>query len=117
MYPERHTHRRSFAGSENYPKKYRVYFVSGLTGNRLSTIRHHNKTRIGQRASCVRVNTAGDYQSEFDLAIEITESFVDHARATARVYNTNVLMRIEPDNELGQQTITLIIPKIKEILT
>ena len=51
--------------------------------------------------------------SEFDRAIEVTESFVDHARATARIYNADVLMRIEPDNLLGQQSITLIIPKMK----
>lgn len=51
--------------------------------------------------------------TEFDTAIEITESFIDHARATARVYNADVLVRIEPDNALGQQAITLTIPKMK----
>lgn len=53
-------------------------------------------------------------ETDFDLAIEITESFVDHARATARVYNADVFMRIEPDNALGQQAITLIIPKMQK---
>jgi Tfp pilus assembly protein FimT len=51
---------------------------------------------------------------DFDLAIEITESFVTHARATARVYNTDVFMYIGPDNVYGQQAITLIVPGLKK---
>lgn len=52
--------------------------------------------------------------SDVDLAVQNTESFINHARATARVYKTDVLMRIAPSDYPGQQAIKLTIPEMKK---
>jgi Tfp pilus assembly protein FimT len=52
-------------------------------------------------------------KSEFDQAVKITESTVEQARQTARFYKTNVLIRLETDEQKNHQSITLSIPRIK----
>ena len=51
-------------------------------------------------------------KSEFDQAIKITESTVEQARQTARFYKTDVLMRLETDEQKNRQSITLAIPRM-----
>jgi len=51
--------------------------------------------------------------SDFKRAIEITESSVQHARVTARFYDTDVLMEIQEKDEEDRQAITLVIPRKK----
>jgi Tfp pilus assembly protein FimT len=52
-------------------------------------------------------------KSDFDQAVKITESTVEQARQTARFYKTNVLIRLETDEQKNHQSITLSIPRIK----
>lgn len=49
----------------------------------------------------------------FDEAIEITESSVEHARKTARFYKTDVVMRLETDEQQKLQSITVSIPQMQ----
>ena len=55
-------------------------------------------------------------KSELQQAIEITESSVQQARATARIYNTDVLMRLEMDEQKKLQYIVISIPALKRDL-
>ena len=55
-------------------------------------------------------------KSELEQAIEITESSVQQARHTARLYNTDVLMRLEMDEQEKLQYIVISIPALKRDL-
>lgn len=55
-------------------------------------------------------------KSEFEQAIEITEASVKHARWTARFYKTEVLLRLEADENQQQHAITLSVPKMQQDL-
>ena len=55
-------------------------------------------------------------KSELEQAIEITESSVEQARATARIYKTDVLMRLEMDEQKKLQYIVISIPALKRDL-
>ena len=52
-------------------------------------------------------------KSELEQAIRITESSVQQARATARIYNTDVLMRLEMDEQKKLQYIVISVPALK----
>lgn len=52
-------------------------------------------------------------QSQVDQAVEITEESIKHARRTARIYNTEVLMHIVSGQEQDQDAITLSIPDMQ----
>jgi len=55
-------------------------------------------------------------KSELEQAIEITESSVQQARQTARIYKTDVLMRLEMDEQEKLQYIVISIPALKRDL-
>jgi Tfp pilus assembly protein FimT len=52
-------------------------------------------------------------KSELEQAIEITESSVKQARATARLYKTDVLMRLELDEQKKLQYIVISVPALQ----
>jgi hypothetical protein len=56
-------------------------------------------------------------KSELEQAIEITESSVQKARDTARLYHTDVLMSLEMDEQKKLQSIVLSIPAMQRDLT
>jgi prepilin-type N-terminal cleavage/methylation domain-containing protein len=51
------------------------------------------------------------YETELDKAVEITEDSVEKARRAARLYKTDVTMRIRADENLKQHSITITIPR------
>jgi len=55
-------------------------------------------------------------KSEFEQAIEITEASVEQARWTARFYQTEVLLRLETDENQKRHSITLSVPKMQKDL-
>ena len=62
-------------------------------------------------------STVVDYakpKSELEQAITITDSSVQHARKTARLYKTDVTMRLVVTDHDKQQTIVLSFPKMQK---
>jgi len=57
------------------------------------------------------------FNSDLEQAIEITESSVQKARDTARLYQTDVLMSLEMDEQKKLQSIVLSIPAMQRDLT
>ena len=53
-------------------------------------------------------------KSELEQAIAITDSSVQHARKTARLYKTDVMMRLVVKDHDEQQTIVLSFPKMQK---
>ncbi|MCJ7814823.1 MAG: hypothetical protein MUP31_02100, partial [Xanthomonadales bacterium] len=53
------------------------------------------------------------FPSDFQRAIDITESSVEQARVTARYYKTDVLMQVQEEDEQDRQAITLVIPTMQ----
>jgi Tfp pilus assembly protein FimT len=49
-------------------------------------------------------------KSDLDRAIEITEQSIHKARVAARLYDTNVVMRVEADQDMNPHSITILIP-------
>lgn len=54
------------------------------------------------------------FNSDVKEAIDIIESSVENARETARYYQTEVIMRIETDEEQEQFAITVSIPSMRK---
>jgi hypothetical protein len=53
-------------------------------------------------------------RSDMKQAINITESSIQSAREAARIYNTDVLIHLEMDEEEKQQSIVLSIPALQK---
>lgn len=54
------------------------------------------------------------HQTELAQALEITEESIQQARRTARIYHTDVVMRIESDGSESQDAIHLSIPELQK---
>ena len=54
------------------------------------------------------------HQTELEQALKITEDSILQARRTARIYHTDVLMRIESEGDDSQDAIHLSIPEMQK---
>lgn len=62
-------------------------------------------------------STVVDYakpKSELEQAITITESSIEHARQTARFFNTDVLMSLGAEDKQSRQSIILSMPDMQK---
>lgn len=54
------------------------------------------------------------HQTELEQALKITEESIQQARRTARIYHTDVVMRIESEGGESQDAIHLSIPEMQK---
>ena len=57
--------------------------------------------------------TQTTHQTELEQALKITEDSIQQARRTARIYHTDVVMRIESESDSSQDAIHISIPEMQ----